>query len=379
MSPGEWTPAPGREPAKAPGSSALRRTAIFVLPLGLLAPAGVAPPRTGPIVQSEFLFDTAPFASVHASTIVESDSGLVAAWFGGSVEGAADVAIWLSRRVGGRWTAPVQVARGSDPGGARSPCWNPVLFQVGRGMLQLYYKVGPSPSGWRGMVQTSPDGGRNWSAPARLPPGILGPIKDKPLLRFGTLISPSSTESPERRWQIHFELSRDTGRSWTRVAPAAPDAGPRIDAIQPTLLHYQDGRLQALARSRSGRLAETWSRDSGRSWSRVALTALPNPNSGIDAVTLRDGRQLLVYNHTGSGRSPLNVALSVDGRNWRAAIVLEHDPGEYSYPAVIQTADGLVHITYTWRRRRIRHVVLDPGALRGVPIVAGTWPPEAGP
>ena len=92
----------------------------------------------------------------------------------------------------------------------------------------------------------------------------------------------------------------------------------------------------------------------------MALTTLPNPNSGIDAVTLRDGRQLLVYNHTNKGRSPLNVALSRDGHDWQPALVLESGKGEFSYPAVIQTGDGLVHIVYTWKRQRIKHVVVDP-------------------
>jgi hypothetical protein len=105
---------------------------------------------------------------------------------------------------------------------------------------------------------------------------------------------------------------------------------------------------------------------------------LPNPNSGTDAVTLKDGRHVLVYNHTtvrpdgkNGPRSPLNVAVSSDGRKWQAALVLEDEPREYSYPAIIQTRDGLVHITYTWRRQTIRHVVLDPGKLVLREIVAG--------
>jgi predicted neuraminidase len=110
---------------------------------------------------------------------------------------------------------------------------------------------------------------------------------------------------------------------------------------------------------------------------------LPNPDSGTDAVTLNDGRQLLVYNHnirTGShnkGRSPLNVAVSNDGTNWLAALVLEDSPeapNGFAYPAVIQTSDGLVHITYTWERKSIRHVVIDPAKLQLRPIVNGEWP-----
>ena len=91
---------------------------------------------------------------------------------------------------------------------------------------------------------------------------------------------------------------------------------------------------------------------------------MPNPSAGTDAVTLKDGRHLLVYNHTPKGRTPLNIAISRDGVTWQSVHVLESEPGEYSYPAVIQTSDGLVHVTYTWRRERIRHVVIDPATLK---------------
>ncbi|MDX1969781.1 MAG: exo-alpha-sialidase, partial [Planctomycetaceae bacterium] len=93
-----------------------------------------------------------------------------------------------------------------------------------------------------------------------------------------------------------------------------------------------------------------------------------------DAVTLRDGRHLLVYNHTAKGRSPLNVAVSGNGRDWQAALVLESEPGEFSYPAVIQMANGEVHVTYTWKRKRIRHAVIDPSKWTPRPIVDGKWP-----
>ena len=103
-------------------------------------------------------------------------------------------------------------------------------------------------------------------------------------------------------------------------------------------------------------------------------TVLPNPSAGIDAVALKDGRALLVYNHTETARSPLNVAVSLDGKSWSAALILENQPGEYSYPAVIQTADGLVHVTYTWKRERIKHVVIDPRKLVLRPMTEGRWP-----
>lgn len=319
------------------------------------------------VTQTEYVFESAPFASAHASTIVETREGLVAAWFGGTREGAADVGIWLSRRVKGVWTPPIEVATGIQPDGGRHPCWNPVLFEQRDGTLMLFYKVGPSPQTWWGMLRTSGDGGRSWTDARRLPNGILGPIKNKPVqLADGTLLAPSSTESAERpsTWRVHFERTGDGGLTWTAAAPSDPAEGSPIDAIQPSILVHPGGRLQALGRTRSQRVFETWSNDSGRSWSPIALTGLPNPSSGIDAVTLSDGRHLIVYNHTTRGRSPLNVAVSRDGKLWEAAVTLESEPGEYSYPAVIQSADGQVHITYTWKRQRIKHVVIDPTRLK---------------
>ncbi len=107
----------------------------------------------------------------------------------------------------------------------------------------------------------------------------------------------------------------------------------------------------------------------------MSLLALPNPNSGTDALTLRDGRHLLVYNHATDGRSPLNLAVSRDGRTWQAALVLEDEPkAEFSYPAIIQTTDGLAHVTYTWKRRKVRHAVIDPAKLAPRDMVDGEWP-----
>jgi predicted neuraminidase len=318
-------------------------------------------------LHSEFIFETAPFASAHASTIVETKDGLVTAWFGGTREGAADVGIWLSRREHDRWTRPIEIATGMQSDGTRYPCWNPVLFDVPGKALMLFYKVGPSPQGWWGMVRTSRDSGRTWSDARRLPDGILGPIKNKPvLLADGTLLAGSSTESTDRpsRWRVHFERSTDGGTTWTSVSPPASPDRAAIDAIQPSILVHPSGTLQAVGRTRSQRIFDTWSTDGGRTWAPIALTSLPNPNSGIDAVTLRDGRHLIVYNHTTQGRSPLNVAVSRDGKTWDPPLVLESEAGEYSYPAVIQSEDGRVHITYTWRRQRIKHVVIDPSTLR---------------
>ena len=101
----------------------------------------------------------------------------------------------------------------------------------------------------------------------------------------------------------------------------------------------------------------------GRRGRNFTATTLPNPNSGIDAVALKDGRSLLVYNHTPTGRSPLNIAVSDDGKTWKAARPWRPSPASIRHPAVIHTSDGLVHISYTWKRQRIKHVVIDPAKL----------------
>jgi predicted neuraminidase len=310
---------------------------------------------------SEFIYDDPPTPSCHASTIVESNGKILAAWFGGKDEGDVSVGIWLAHYADGKWTKPTEVATGRSDDGKKYPCWNPVLFQPKAGPLMLLYKVGPSPSRWWGMLITSTDNGQTWSKPQRLPEGILGPIKDKPIeLADGTIVCGSSTE--HQGWRLHVELTRDQGKTWTKTE--ALNDGKEFAAIQPAFLVHGPADLQLLCRSKSGNILTARSKDAGQSWTPLMKTDLPNPNSGIDAVTLKDGLHLVVYNHTRKGRSPLNVAVSKDGQTWTQAITLESQPGEYSYPAVIQSADGNVHITYTWKREKIRHVVLSPEAVR---------------
>ena len=310
-------------------------------------------------VKAEFIYETAPFPQCHASTIVETNSGLVAAWFGGTGEKNPDVGIWVSLHRDGKWSVPVEVANGVVSPEKRFPTWNPVLFQPSKGPLFLYYKMGPSPRDWWGMQITSSDGGKSWSEPKRLPDGILGPIKNKPIeLADGTILSGSSTEHDG--WRVHMEISPKKGSSWHKTK--ALNTKDELGVIQPAIIHFGT-TIQILCRSQQGKIASAVSKDEGKTWSRFSLLDLPNPNSGIDAVGLKDGRGLLIFNNTPRGRSPLNVAVSSDGKKWKTVLTLEDKPGEYSYPAVIQTSDGLVHVTYTWKRTRVRHVVLDPRKL----------------
>lgn len=336
----------------------------------------------GAYVSGELLYplDNKPTPQCHASTIVETPDGLVAAFFAGTYERHPDVGIRVSRLVDGEWTWPEEVVNGVQNDTLRYPCWNPVLFQPEGGELMLFYKVGPSPQTWWGMVMTSKDNGMTWSEPRKLGEDpkvghLLGPIKNKPIqLDDGTIINPTSIEYPKEKgeepdWRVYFEISKDMGQTWEVVGPI--NDGVEFDAIQPSILTYADGRLQVVCRSRQDVLVESWSDDQGHTWSEMTAMDLPNPNSGTDAVTLQDGRQLLVYNHSTKkgeepkGRNILNVALSDDGSTWTPVMTLENEPIEdgYAYPAVIQSADGLVHITYTYNRRSVKHVVVDPARL----------------
>ena len=343
------------------------------------------------ILTTEYIYDTGPYPQIHATTITETPTGLVAAWFGGTHEKNPDVGIWVSRSVDGKWTESIEVANGiqhtlTDGKAVRHPTWNPVLFQPKDGPLMLFYKAGPSPQTWWGMLTTSTDGGKTWEQPRRLPEGILGPVKNKPVqLADGSILCPTSEETPaaqkgeKETWSVHFERTRDFGKTWERTPPTHD--GKTIQAIQPSILSLGEDKLLALGRSRQDRVFEIRSEDGGKTWGEMTLGTLPNNNSGTDAITLADGTHLIIYNHIagtpgkwGGKRTPLNLATSKDAQTWNAALVLESEPGEYSYPAIIQTKDGLVHITYTWKRQKVKHVVVDPAKLTTKPIVDGQWP-----
>jgi len=360
-------------PGRPAGRIILTNMSILCLLIALVALSGAAqsgaPSSPSPaIVKSEFIFERAPFPSAHASTIVETRAGFVAAWFGGTRERDPDVGIWVSRYDGTQWSAPAEVANGVQPDGKRHPCWNPVLFQPSRGPLLLFYKVGPSPDTWWGMVRTSGDEGRTWSPAIKLPEGILGPIRAKPVeLDGAAMLAGSSTEHDG--WVVHMERYSGDGSaaslaaaaSWKKTGPLNNAA--EFGAIQPAILVHSKSLLQILCRTRQAVIAESWSQDGGSTWSAMKATALPNPSAGIDAVRLADHRFLLVYNPTATGRAKLDIAISPDAKAWKRAVVLEDSAGEYSYPAMIQARDGLVHVTYTWRRERIKHVVIDPKRL----------------
>ncbi|WMI66209.1 exo-alpha-sialidase [Aestuariibaculum sp. YM273] len=333
------------------------------------------------IVVDEFIYDKAPYPSCHAATIVENTDGeLVASWFGGTHERNPDVCIYVSKRKNGKWTEAVEVANGVQNDTLRYPTWNPVLYQIPNGDLMLFYKIGPHPSTWWGMLKRSSDGGETWSEAEKLPEGFLGPIKNKPeLLENGTLLLPSSVEG--NGWNLRMESTPDFGKTWN-IQDTLPKGPNDINAIQPSILFHDNGKLQQIGRTRNRHLFSTWSEDNGQTWSPLELLNMPNNSSGTDAVTMKNGEHALIYNHVWpnedmnkSYRSPLNIATSKDGINWNAALVLEDSKiSQYSYPSIIQGSDGMLHCVYTWRRQKIKYVKIDPLQLVTFPIVNGVWP-----
>jgi len=307
-----------------------------------------------------FIFEKAPFPSCHASTLVEHEPGkLLAAWFGGKDEGAKDVQIWSSRFDGKKWGELVVL--GTEPG---QPCWNPVLFKTAKRTLHLWYKAGPSPERWTGYVRSSTDGGQSWSRPAMMPAGFFGPVRAKPIqLANGTILAGTSVES-HRNWTPFVDRSTDDGKTWTRSS--AFHVPGKFAQIQPTLFEGKDARIIALVRSKDPRrICRAESKDGGVTFSPAEETMLPNPSAGIDAVRTKNGDVFLIYNPAALLRTPLSLARSTDdGKTWKKLADLETEPGEYSYPAMIQSTADTLEMTYTWRRTHIKHVSMELRSLR---------------
>ncbi|WP_273275835.1 sialidase family protein [Maribacter polysiphoniae] len=335
----------------------------------------VVPLNHPAVITEEFIYeiDKAPTPECHASTVAVSNGVVVASWFGGTKEKNKDVGIWVARRTNGKWSSPIEIINGVQEDGTRYPCWNPVLFKPKGKPLYLFYKVGPSPQEWWGLYMTSKDNGQTWSEPTELPKGILGPIKNQPIqLADGTILSPSSNETTSGDWTVHLEYSMDSANTWTKSKPL--NLPEEFGAIQPVILNYGNGKLQVLSRTKNGVVSENWSDDHGKTWSAMTATSLPNPNSGIDGTSLLDGRQFLVYNPTDKNwgdRVPLSIGLSKDGKNWDRVLDLEplrentdKEGEEYSYPTALQAEDGKIHIVYTWNRKTVKYVVIDPVKLQ---------------
>ena len=332
------------------------------------------------------------FQQCHASTLVLlPNSDVVCSWFGGTEEGADDVSIWLAIRHEERWSEPVEVVRVDG-----EPTWNPVLFMPDTsrlfaeeaGMpesdapprLLLFYRVGEHPTKWRSYSMESLDGGHTWSDPTPFTDGCLGPIKNKPIaLADGSWLAGSSVET-DSEWYCQIERSTDEGATWY-ITQQIKLAGHPKGIIQPTLWESQPGHVHALFRSRGvGKICRSDSVDGGLTWSDAYETDLPNNNSGIDVAKLmptpgdsgyEEGYPplALIFNPIETAgwqsRTPLVVATSYDnGATWPDRLVLVDKPGEYSYPAIIPTADG-VALCYTFNRQHIQFARFSLEHLQG--------------
>ena len=327
--------------------------------LGFLCAVLIGKAQNVTLVAKDFI-DTLPITpSCHASTLIEIPGGIMAAWFGGEHESHPLVGIYMSTLQKGAWSKPMEIANGKFSDGQQYACYNPVLQKYPDGEIILFYKIGKGPSTWWGMLKRSFDNGQHWTTPEKLPDGIYGPIKNKAYLtKKGVLICPSSSE--DKGWKVHVEFTSDRGKTWTRTEAIT---NPTIaGVIQPALLFHGENEYEFLMRSQQDAIMRMETKDGGKHWSALTKTNLPNPNSGIDAVTLHNGKHILVYNPTlknGMDRGELIVAISNDGKIWTPLLTLEKEMGaEFSYPAVIQGSDGILHISYTWKRQRIKYIKL---------------------
>lgn len=315
---------------------------------------------------------------VHASTLLElADGGILAAWFQGSRESAADVAICGSRRIQGRWEPVRTLAKVGE-----MAHWNPVLRRGDDGRIVLYFKVSTTISDWQTFFVESRDDGLTWSVAQELVPGDnsggRGPVKNKCLrLSDGSWLAGASVE--RGAWDVFTDRSEDDGRSWRRselirrpaVRTEDKSRNYELGVIQPSLWEWAPGKVSMLVRSNAGRLYRSDSEDYGRSWCELYATELPNNNSGIDLVKRRDGKLVLLGNSTASnwgGRGRLVAWVSEDnGVSWSEELVVceckdgeqpAGCPNELSYPCIIELSDGRLAACHTWHRCRMRFVVL---------------------
>jgi predicted neuraminidase len=329
------------------------------------------PAQTESKIHREHLFgDLRPFSQCHASTLIRvADGRILVAWFGGTREGHQDASIWACERAalvdlaerpprlpGEGWSEPRVLARA-----AAAPHWNPVLFALSEDDLILHFKVGERIRHWQTWSQRSFDGGRTWGPPAPLVSGDRGgrgAVKNKPIrIQSGEWLAGASVEG-WRRWDSFVDRSPDGVDDWEASAPIPIDRATfeGKGLIQPALWSSPDGDVHALLRSTAGHIYRSDSNDAGRTWSTARPIDVPNNNSGLDIVRMSDGILALACNPVAgnwAARTPLSVLFSRDeGLTWPARIDIETEPGEFSYPAIIELEGGL-GVSYTWNRRRI--------------------------
>lgn len=318
---------------------------------------------------SELIFEKIPGAAAHhaSSITVAANGDLLVSWYGGSYESSDDEALYLARRPRGQrlWETPRMLLR--NP---RQPVGNAVIFTMPNGENWIIWgrMEASQPllahTGWaetRLLYRVSRDHGRSWSADAPFPMETTGWLPRNVAIRLasGAILVPISDERNNRDLSF-FLLTRDNGAHWTRSAniPNAQSQGE-----QPAVAQRRDGSLLAFLRTAPS-LLQTESSDDGLTWTPAQPTEFNNPDAAISLCALNNGNLILVWNNNERGRSPLHIARSTDnGKSWSKPLQLESNPGEYSYPSVIQTEDQHIHVIYTYRRYSIKHVEFDEAWL----------------
>jgi len=330
--------------------------------------------QNAPFFDREFISPESVDGIVHVSSICELSQGtLAAAWYGGSREGAKDVAIFMATKVSNAdcWSKPRVIVDRLSASRELSryvkKVGNPILFSGPGNRLWLVY-VTIAAGGWSGSslnVKISDDGGITWSDSRRL---TLSPffniselVRNRPVpMDNGGFAVPIYHECmgnfPEILWlqpgasitDIRFHKGRMAG-GYAYIQPAVVALGPSV----------ADAFYRCVTPER--RVGAAVSHDAGLTWSQPAPLSLPNPNSALDAVLLSGQRILMAYNDSPVNRETLSLAVSHDrGARWRRIANIENEHGgEFSYPYMIRTQDDRIHLVYTWNRKRIRHAVFN--------------------
>ena len=311
--------------------------------------------------------------SAHVSSICELPDGrIVAVWYAGSREGARDVGIYIATRNAGvtnAWSTPVSAgtheAAGEETFRYVKKVGNAIVFSGTNNQLHLLY-VTTGFGGWSCRqinLKTSTNGGAKWSRSHRL--GL------SPFLNISELVKNAPVPTADGGFVVpiyHELLGKFSELLWLRPSVDGFEAIKTrafggYAAFQPALVALNETNALMLNRA-AGSVAKihaTRTSDGGKSWSALETIDLPNSNSGLDAIRLSDGRLLLAFNDTDSGRDNLRLAISADdGMTWKRAATLVTEAGEeFSYPTVFQTSDGLIHVTYTWKRKGIKEATFN--------------------
>ncbi len=351
---------------------------VHVVPTTFAVSPGPEPPESAAAGSGSEPSYVERFASggeteeVHASSAYARPSGgLTAFWYGGSKEGAADVAIYAARLAGAAWAAPQRVVeRAQATTELRlhiKKLGNATVHRHPDGRLWLFF-VSVSIGGWATSAVNlieSVDDGRSWSPARRL--------VTTPFLNVSTLVRSSAVRYADG--SIGLPVYHEFAGKFSELLRIAPDGRILVKtrlssgrhALQPEIAVIDAQRAVALMRNggeQPRRVLRATTLDSGRSWSTPVAIAAPNPDAALDVIALAGGRLLAVMNDAGDSRERLLLMTSANlGIDWQPIKVLDEGgearQREYSYPWLMRAAAGEYHVFYTWNRVRIKHVAFN--------------------